>query len=982
MVFSSNELDLLILQHGKDGIPKDSKYIWVKYSMYPDGKELTDNPTGALYIGFSYNQESSVESENPADYTWIKIKGENGADAYTIVLSNENVSFAVEYETNKALDNQEFQCQITVLKGLEEQDNFAIGELSSENGITISKYEHTVTLSVQKDTVITGTNGSFPIPIAIDGLIFVKYITWSVSMQGATGQHGEPTLNVYVGNETQNIPCDPDGMVLENILIEIPFVGYVGYNRVDCTASVGLLPSGITLGTNEPSTAETDGLIILNVAKDSLLGNTNSGNVTITFTLEDNTLVKNFTWVKTKNGDNGVVRLYTLESSVPVLNKSYDGTLTPEKITFRAYYKDTDDYESNDFAGTFIVEESSDGTQFDNTYLSDQPEITLVYTPTTNDILSIRCSLYEPGSVTKLLDQQTVVVLADVDNLRPIISEIQESVSEVSSKVDAVEKSIENKVWQSDITTAINNYDGTTVKELRDRVSSQEITIDGITNTVKDVQTEVEKKADGSTVHTLSENLSKLEQDAEGFKQTVESTYATKDSVDSISSTLEQTASAINTKIEDLEGNISSTNQTVSSIQTQVENNTGDISTLKQTANSLQSQITDNANNISTLEQTATEIKTEVSEKQSIWPSSIRYIRDWLNGNDKDSENYFVECRIFANGENIAAGITAIAKDESLKDLSPQPSNISVYTDDQIMSYTDSSQIDTNSYVSTGTGRQCMQIDLGEARKDLDYIQIIHYYADNRFYNHQLEVSEDGEKWTKLYDSSIAGGYEETQDGRIYYISDEYINHRMSQITQDIDSINMVVQDNSDGIADLQLQSDRFQTTISQAQEDADAANASIGELNDVIAENQSTILQQINQIKMSVTEVRDDIGEIAASTFEQTADEFRFLFASIGMGNEYGYDNVNSNVIMSREGLTVVNPTTGVKTIVSPSAFAGYYQDQIVFQLNKDLVYTSRLHVDNGADFTTIKYIPKTYTSKSGKKIGALVHIKSGGSS
>lgn len=100
LVFSSNELDFLILQNGKDGISADSKYTWVKYSQNSDGSNLTDDPTDAIYIGIAYNMESQEESNNPQDYSWTKIKGENGedgSDAYTIILGNENISFSVEY---------------------------------------------------------------------------------------------------------------------------------------------------------------------------------------------------------------------------------------------------------------------------------------------------------------------------------------------------------------------------------------------------------------------------------------------------------------------------------------------------------------------------------------------------------------------------------------------------------------------------------------------------------------------------------------------------------------------------------------------------------------------------------------------------------------------------------------------------------------------------------------------------------------------
>ena len=108
----------------------------------------------------------------------------------------------------------------------------------------------------------------------------------------------------------------------------------------------------------------------------------------------------------------------------------------------------------------------------------------------------------------------------------------------MSTKVDQVEKSITNKVWKNDITTQINNYDTTTVKQIRDQVAENKTELGKITNTVSDVQTTLSTKADGSTVHELSTKVSKIEQDSSGFQQTVEKTYAKKTELDSTATSL------------------------------------------------------------------------------------------------------------------------------------------------------------------------------------------------------------------------------------------------------------------------------------------------------------------------------------------------------------------------------------------------------------------------------------------------------------
>lgn len=457
--------------------------------------------------------------------------GAKGDDAYTVILQNENVSFSVDNSSNTVLSDQSYSSTVQIFQGTTERTDFTIGEINSANGITISVQDRTVILSVKNGDKITENNGFFTVPILIDDLTFYKDITWNLAKQGETGSSGEPSLNIVVGNESQNIPCSNEGLALENFLIEIPFTGYKGFDRVDCSVSVGLLPDGVTLGSNTASTPDTDGLIILNVAKDATLGGASvlNGKVTLTFTIDGKNMSRYFTWVKTKDGAEGSMILYELVSSFPVLNKNYDDTLSPSTITFNSYYRQSNSTDKTSYSGQLIIAESdNDGATYTNKYLSTAVEDFVEYTPSSASITSIRCTLCSAEDISIELDVLTVPVLTDVDSIKPIITEITTTMSGVQTKVDAVEKSITDKVWQDDITNSISNYDSTTTESIRSRVSQVEQDVDGIKSTVSDVQTTLTEKADGSTVTELSEKVSTLEQNADGFKQTVEKNYVAK----------------------------------------------------------------------------------------------------------------------------------------------------------------------------------------------------------------------------------------------------------------------------------------------------------------------------------------------------------------------------------------------------------------------------------------------------------------------
>lgn len=60
---------------GKDGA---TYYTWIRYADDANGNGISNNPTGKAYIGFAYNKASATESNNPSDYTWSEIKGEQG----------------------------------------------------------------------------------------------------------------------------------------------------------------------------------------------------------------------------------------------------------------------------------------------------------------------------------------------------------------------------------------------------------------------------------------------------------------------------------------------------------------------------------------------------------------------------------------------------------------------------------------------------------------------------------------------------------------------------------------------------------------------------------------------------------------------------------------------------------------------------------------------------------------------------------------
>lgn len=153
-------------------------------------------------------------------------------------------------------------------------------------------------------------------------------------------------------------------------------------------------------------------------------------------------ITKRFTISKQKKGEDGKDgepgRTYMVEPSCNVLKRGSDKTISPNFITFKAYYRDGDSAARVPYKGRFVVEETVDGSTWKTIYASSTDEDTVthyLYSILTNssgqavassngstigiprDVTNVRCKLYASGGTTTLMDMQSVAVVIDVDNL-------------------------------------------------------------------------------------------------------------------------------------------------------------------------------------------------------------------------------------------------------------------------------------------------------------------------------------------------------------------------------------------------------------------------------------------------------------------------------------------------------------------------------------------------------------------------------------
>lgn len=149
------------------------------------------------------------------------------------------------------------------------------------------------------------------------------------------------------------------------------------------------------------------------------------------------TITRRFSISKQKSGTPG--RTYVLESSTTILKKESENSITPNVVIFSAYYRDGENTGRTDYAGRFVIEETSDGKTWKTAYSSVADETSVNYYADyifadsdrifvadsdgsligvrSKDIVGLRCSLYASGGTINLIDTVKLDVITEVTAL-------------------------------------------------------------------------------------------------------------------------------------------------------------------------------------------------------------------------------------------------------------------------------------------------------------------------------------------------------------------------------------------------------------------------------------------------------------------------------------------------------------------------------------------------------------------------------------
>lgn len=111
----------------------------------------------------------------------------NVEEPFSVILSNEAQS--IPTDANRKV-TKDFVCytDIKVTQGMTPHTDFIIGNISSANGITVTKSSARITFTVKAGTTISADTGTFNIPITLGEDTVTKVFSWCCQKEGAAAK--------------------------------------------------------------------------------------------------------------------------------------------------------------------------------------------------------------------------------------------------------------------------------------------------------------------------------------------------------------------------------------------------------------------------------------------------------------------------------------------------------------------------------------------------------------------------------------------------------------------------------------------------------------------------------------------------------------------------------------------------------------------------------------------------------------------------
>lgn len=338
---------------------------------------------------FSLTKNSTIVKD-------ISISGESvfKYNSQNILVSAETITLTAQ-KTNVTIDKWQYKNSSGAFVNMTTTNNASI----NGDSIVISAREDG--LFVNGDTATIKVTTTTPSVFDIHTITKIK-----------DGAAGNDNISIVLTNESQTLPCGPDGGVLSYTGASTKVYIYKSVEDVTSEWDIDPLKFGTSEGLAGTYDATTHTYSVTSLTADA-------GYVDIVCTKNgEKTLTKRFSVIKQKQGANGAdAVVYSIDSSDNVIVKNNKtNVLTPSSVTFFAK-KNEGNKDAVAFNGYFKIVTSTDGTTWTNAGNSDNLESSHSFTPADATVKFVRGYLFASAAsasdTSNALDYQTIAVISD-----------------------------------------------------------------------------------------------------------------------------------------------------------------------------------------------------------------------------------------------------------------------------------------------------------------------------------------------------------------------------------------------------------------------------------------------------------------------------------------------------------------------------------------------------------------------------------------
>ena len=315
---------------GEDGIPGKNGYVHFAYAMSADGKEGFSKSefTGAIYIGI-YSDNTQADSGNYKDYTWSKIKGDDGKTPVKGVDYFDGTSsyLWVRYATD---------ANGTGMTATPSSTTKYVGIASTTTSIAPTKS------SEYKWSKYVGENG---VP-GENGYIHIAYADSSDGKTGFDTVNG--TNKKYIGQYTDNIETDsknPTDYTWSKIKGDDVTITSTKVEYITTTENSSVPPESVELVTNDGKSLidNSSNLFVTNKWSDEIPDLVDGMYLWTRTTVQYSDGNSTVSYTNAKQGDVGDAgRTYFLELDTSAVKIDGNNIITPDTIKAKGYYRDGD----------------------------------------------------------------------------------------------------------------------------------------------------------------------------------------------------------------------------------------------------------------------------------------------------------------------------------------------------------------------------------------------------------------------------------------------------------------------------------------------------------------------------------------------------------------------------------------------------------------------------------------------------------------